>query len=320
MSDVPIVVIPSDDPPQCQGSPRLKLFDGRAEVRLFTDRASTPKEKVERAKGATAIINSRSYVEWREADFEQLPDLKFITVCGIGTDSLDLEAARARGITISNIPGRTAPVVAEHGFGLMMAAAKRAAFYTAETRAGRWAKVDNVFLQGKTVGIIGTGNIGAEMARLCKAFGMNVIAWTFHPSPERARALGVEFVELDELLRRSDVITLHVALTSDTEGMIGARELGLMKQEALLVNIARGAVVDESALVTALNAGELGGAALDVYSDEPLPSDHPILSCEQVVLTPHVADMTPEGLDLLNVGVVENVLAFLDGAPQNVVN
>lgn len=107
MPDLPIVVVPSDDPPQCQGSPRLDVFEGRAEVRLFTDRASTPQAKVERVKGATAIINSRSYVEWREADFEKLPDLKFITVCGIGTDSLDLEAARARGITVSNIPGRT---------------------------------------------------------------------------------------------------------------------------------------------------------------------------------------------------------------------
>jgi D-3-phosphoglycerate dehydrogenase len=167
---------------------------------------------------------------------------------------------------------------------------------------------------------VGTGNIGAEMARMCKAFGMNVLAWTFNPDSARAKQLGVEFVKLDDLLRRSDVVSLHVRLSPETRGLIGERELGLMKPGALLVNVARGPVVNQDALVAALNSGHLGGAGLDVFEQEPPPPGSPILSCEQVVFTPHVADMTPEGLDLLNEGAVENVLAFLDGKPQNVVN
>ncbi|MEX0762825.1 MAG: NAD(P)-dependent oxidoreductase [Dehalococcoidia bacterium] len=320
MSERPVVVIPSDDPAQCQGSPWIEKLKERADVRLFTGRPGCMEEQIARVADATAIINSRSYIEWKSGTLAQLAALKFITVCGIGTDSIDLEAARSRGVLVSNIPGKTAPVVAEHALGLIMAAAKRAAYYTSELRAGNWVKKDGVFLRGKTVGILGTGNIGAETARLCRAIGMNVVAWTFNPSDERARDLGVEYVELDDLLRRSDVVSIHVRLSPQTTGLIGKRELGLMKEGAILANLARGPVVDEHALIEALNSGRLGAAALDVFGEEPLPADHPLLSCEQVVLTPHVADMTPEGLELLNQGVVENVLAFLDGKPQNVVN
>ena len=291
-----------------------------AGLKIYPTRADSIDVQIERAQGATAIINSRSYLEWRGDAFDVLPDLRFISVCGIGTDSIDLAAARERGITVSNIPGKTAPVVAEHAFGLMFAAAKRAAWYTEMTRQGEWVKQDGVFLGDKTVGIVGTGNIGAEMARLCNAFGMNVIAYTFNPSDERAEKLGVQFVDLDELLALSDVVTIHTKLTPDSEKMIGAREIALMKPEAILVNVARGPIVDEAALVAALNSGHLSGAALDVFENEPLPVGSAITECEQVVLTPHIADMTPEGLDLLNQGVVENTLAFLNGSPKNVVN
>ena len=316
----PLIVVPSDDPAQCQGSPRMAELEAVADLKIYPTRADSFDEQIERAQGATVIINSRSYLEWREDAFNLLPDLRFISVCGIGTDSIDLDAARDRGITVSNIPGKTAPVVAEHAFGLMFAAAKRAAWYTEMTRKGEWVKQDGVFLGDKTVGIVGTGNIGAEMARLCNAFGMNVIAYTFNPSDERAEKLGVRFVDLDELLAQSDVITIHTKLTPDSEKLIGAREISLMKPTAILVNVARGPIVDEAALVEALNAGHLSGAALDVFEDEPLPEGSPITQCEQVVLTPHIADMTPEGLDLLNQGVVENSLAYLNGTPQNVVN
>lgn len=316
----PLIVVPSDDPAQCQGSPRMADLEAVADLKIFPTRADSFDEQIERAQGATVIINSRSYLEWREDAFNLLPDLRFISVCGIGTDSIDLDAARDHGITVSNIPGKTAPVVAEHAFGLMFAAAKRAAWYTEMTRKGEWVKQDGVFLGDKTVGIVGTGNIGAEMARLCNAFGMDVIAYTFNPSDERAEKLGVRFVDLDELLALSDVITIHTKLTPDSEKLIGAREISLMKPTAILVNVARGPIVDEAALVKALNTGHLSGAALDVFEDEPLPEGSPITQCEQVVLTPHIADMTPEGLDLLNQGVVENSLAYLNGTPQNVVN
>ena len=242
-----------------------------------------------------------------------------ITTCSIGTDMIDLEAASELGIVVSNQAGRTANVVAEHIFGLMFAAAKHAAFQTKEMKAGRWTRMENIYIQGKTLGIIGTGNVGGELARLGNAMGMRVLAWTFHPSDERARALGVTFVEIDELLRESDVLSLNVQITDDTRHMIGARELGLMKPGALLVNGGRGELVDTDALVDSLNSGHLGGAALDVYDVEPLASDSPLLACEQVVLTPHMADQTPEGVEALNIGAVDNVIAFLEGNPQNVV-
>ncbi|MBI2964893.1 MAG: hypothetical protein HYY34_01665, partial [Chloroflexi bacterium] len=159
MPGKPIVVIPSDDPVQCQGSPWMDRLAERAEVRLFKDRVSDVEEQVRRAQGAVAIINSRSYVKWPEPVLARLLELRFITVAGIGTDAIDLAAARKRGIAVSNLPGRTAPVVAEHAFGLMLAVAKRAAWYTDQLRQGRWVKKDLLLLQGKTVGVIGAGPI-----------------------------------------------------------------------------------------------------------------------------------------------------------------
>jgi D-3-phosphoglycerate dehydrogenase len=241
------------------------------------------------------------------------------TVCGIGTDSFDLVTARERGIVVCNIPGKTAPIVAEHAFGLMLAAAKRAHFQTAELKAGRWTSMDNVYLHGKTLGVVGTGAIGGVMARLGRAIGMDVVAWTFSPTPARAAELGVRYLPLDELLRTADVVSLHVRLTAESRGLLGPRELGLMKPGAILVNTARGPVVDTDALIAALHTGRLAGAALDVFDTEPLPPGHLLLACQQVVLTPHNADQTPEGMDLLNAGVVDNVIAFLEGRPQNVV-
>jgi D-3-phosphoglycerate dehydrogenase len=240
-----------------------------------------------------------------------------ITVCGIGTDAIDLATARERGIVVCNLPGQTAAIVAEHALGLMLASAKRAWFQTSEMKAGRWTRHDNVYLRGKTLGLVGAGSIAAEMARLGRALGMEVLAWTFHPAPERAARLGVTFVALEDLLARSDVVSLHLGLTAESRGLIGASQLGLMKPGALLINTARGAIVDTAALVEALNAGRLGGAGIDVYDIEPLPADHPLLACQQVVLTPHVADQTPEGMELLNAGVVDNVRAFLQGQARN---
>ena len=313
-------VVPGDDPVQVQGSPHLERLRPWGEVVLYTDRPGTPEEKIERARDADVILNTRGAVTWPEEALRALPKLRMIATCSIGTDMIDLKTASELGIVVSNQPGRTAKIVAEHIFGLMFAAAKRAAFQTAELKAGRWLRVENVLLQGKTLGVIGTGNVGAELARLANALGMHVVAWTFHPSPARAAELGVRFVELEELLREADVLSLNVRLSDDTRGMIGERELALMKQGSLLVNGGRGELVDKAALVGALRSGHLAGAALDVYDVEPLPPDDPILSCEQVVLTPHLADQTPEGMELLNEGVVDNVIAFLEGSPRNVVN
>jgi D-3-phosphoglycerate dehydrogenase len=313
------IVVPGDDPPQIQGSPSLERLQPYGEVVLYTDRPANLKEKIVRARDADILINTRSIVTWPSEALFQLPKLRYITTCSIGTDMIDLETAGDMGITVSNQPGRTSPVVAEHAFGLMFAAAKRAAFFTAKIREGYWPRMDNILLQGKTLGIIGTGNIGSEVARLGRAIGMNVIAWTFNPSPRRAQVLGVRYVELDELLRTADVVSLHLKLTKESRQIIGKRELELLKPNALLVNCARGGLVDNNALAEALDSRILAGAAIDVYDEEPPRSDNPLLSCEQVILTPHCADMTPEGVELLNEGAVDNIIAFIKGHPQNVV-
>lgn len=312
-----IITIPGDDPPQLQGSAHVERLRQHGEVRLFTDRPGSDDEKVRRCADATCLINSRSAIKWPGAVLRRLPALRMIAVCGIGTDAIDLEAARAQGIVVSNIPGRTAPVVAEHALGLMFAVAKRAWFQTNELKQGRWTGMDNIYLRGKTLGIVGAGAIAAEMIRLGRAIGMNVIAWTFNPSPARAAQLGVTFATLDEVLRAADVLSIHVKLTDQSRGLLGARELALLKPGALLVNSARGAIVDTTALVNALQTGRLGGAGLDVFDIEPLPADHPLLQCQHVVLTPHNADQTPEGMEMLNAGVADNVIAFLEGRTQN---
>jgi D-3-phosphoglycerate dehydrogenase len=311
------IVIPGDDPPQLQGSPHLERLAAYGEVILYTDRPATAAEKVRRAHDAVCLINSRSAVKWPGDVLRQLPRLKMVGVCGIGTDAIDVAAARELGIAVCNLPGRTAAIVAEHALGLLFAVAKRAAFQTRELRHGRWRRCDNVLLRGKTLGLVGAGAIAAEVALMANALGLRVLAWTRQPSAERAARLGVTFVPLDELLRTSDAVSLHVPLTEETRGLLGARELALLKPGALLVNTARGAVVDTAALVAALHAGHVGGAGIDVFDVEPLPADHPLLACDQVVLTPHVADQTPEGMELLNAGVVDNVIAFLEGRPQN---
>jgi D-3-phosphoglycerate dehydrogenase len=313
-------VVPGDFPPQIQGSAHLERLAPYGEVTMYADRPASMDEQMRRVKGAHVILNTRGAVNWFRDSLERLPDLQMIATCSIGTDNIDLDAASERGVVVSNQPGKIAPYVAEHLIGLLFAVAKHATYQTQEIRSGRWAPLANTYLRGKTLGVIGTGNVGAEVARIANALGMKVLAWTFNPSPERARNLGVEFVELDDLLRQSDAVSIQVRLSDDSRGMLGKREFGLMKPGALFVNGGRGDLVDTDALVEALNSGHLGGAGLDVFDPEPPPADHPLLACEQVVFTPHIADQTPEGIESLNEGIVSNVIAFLEGQPQNVAN
>lgn len=310
------IVIPGDDPPQIADSPALERLASRGDVVVHRDRPASDEEKLARVRDAEVILNSRSAITWREAEFAELPKLGLIATCSVGTDAIDLVAAKERGIIVSNQPGVNAPFVAEHMFGLMFAVAKQAAVQTAALKAGRWLLPTNAMLQGKRLGIVGTGAIGAEMARLGRAIGMEVVAWTFNPSPERAASLGVAFVSLEELLETSDVVSLHVRLSPDSTGLIGAAELGRMKPSAILLNGARSNVVDNAALVTALDEERLFGAGIDVFSPEPVPADDPILTCERVVLTPHSADQTPEAVAATNEAAVDNIIAFLEGNPR----
>jgi phosphoglycerate dehydrogenase-like enzyme len=315
----PTVVIPADFPALASLSPQLDRLREFADVRLHPDRPQSEAEIVDRLQEADILLNSRGSLKIPGRVIEQLPRLQMIAVCGIGYDAIDLPATRARGIVVCNVPGRTKTVVAEHAFGLMLAVARRMAATTAQLQAGRWTGELGISLIGKQLGVIGTGNIGCEMIRLSRAFGMQAVAWSLHPDPAKAAAFGFRCVEFDELLQSSDVVSLHTRLSDDTRGLIGARELSLMRHSAILINTSRGAVVDTVALVAALKAGRLFGAGLDVFEQEPLRPGHLLVDCPNVVLTPHTADQTQEGIDLITGGCVDNIQAFLSGQPVNVV-
>ena len=312
------IVIPGDYPPQIAGSLQLNRLSNYGEVILHADLPRNTDEQIDRVLNADIIINTRGSVKWDREKLSRLPKLKMISTCSIGTDMIDLKYARQSGIIVSNQPGRTSYVVAEHIFGLMFALAKQAALQTAHVKSGKWIRLENILLTGKTLGIVGTGNIGTNMAKLGKAIGMKVIAWTFNPSKTLVAELGVQYVEFDELLEQSDVISLHVNLSEKTKKLIDTKEISKMKDGSLLINGGRGGLINTKALIEALNSKKLGGAGLDVFDQEPIDKDHPLLRCENVVFTPHMADQTPEGIELLNEGAVDNVVAYLEGKPINV--
>lgn len=319
-ADRPLVVIPGDYPEVILHTPHLeRLRREPVEVAYYNTRPQNEEEKLERARDATVILNTRGIVRWPEQSLRALPKLKLIACCSIGVDCVDLKTARELGITICNVPGRTATIVAEHALALLLGAARRLAYMTSEMKSGRWPTRQLIYLSGRRLGVMGTGNIGCEMIRMARGLGMDVVAWSMNPDPAKAARLGFRYVDRDELFATSDAISLHLKLTDDSRGLVDRAAFAKMKEGALLVNTARGAIVDHAALVDALNSGHLGGAALDVFETEPLAPDDPILKCVQVILTPHVADHMPEALDLLSGGAVDNVIAYLAGRPQNVV-
>ena len=314
------IVVPGDHPPMIAGSPHLERLAQFGDVVLFDTLPKDENEQFERVKDADIIINSRGQVKWPEALLRRLPQLKLISLCSIGTDCVELETARELDVTVCNVPGRTSKVVAEHAFALMFAVARRMAFTTNDLKRGGWTSLLSVSLIGKTLGVLGTGNIGCELIQMAKAFGMNVVAWTYNPDRAKAESMGFEYRKFDDVLKVSDVVSVNVKLTDDSRGLVGADQLALMKPGSLLINTARAAVVDTDALIAALSSGHLMGAGLDVYDLEPVPANSPILQCDHVVLTPHAADQLPEAIDALNDGAVDNVIAYLEGHPKNVVN
>jgi len=261
------------------------------------------------------VINIRSSSSFSAEVFQSCPRLRLVSVWGTGTDNVDLKAAAKHGVTITNTPAVSASSVAEHALTLMLAVARRIPAQDAAVRNGGWPRGQGVELRGKTLGIVGLGAIGRRFAELGRGIGMRVIAWTLHPRP----ALNVELVEFEQLLRESDVVSIHLRLTDQTRSMIGKHQISLMKPTAILVNTARGAIVEETALVDALSMGRISGAGLDVFSTEPLPASHALTKLDNVVLTPHCAGITPEALEAGLRMAVENVRSFLNGAKVNVV-
>lgn len=270
---------------------------------------------IERIGAAEAVLNIRSSSRFTAKVFAALPGVRLVSVWGTGTDHVDLEAASRHGVTITNTPGVSAVSIAEHTLALLLAVARRIPQVDASTRRGEWAKGQSAQLRGKTCGVAGFGAIGSEFARLAAALGMRVLGWTIH-----ARAVdGVEMVELGELLRASDVVSLHLRLSERTANFLGEREFALIKPGAILLNTARGGLVDEESLLRALASGRLSGAGLDVFAQEPLPAGHPLTALPNVVLTPHCAGVTPEALEAGLRMAVENIWRFAEGRPEHVV-
>lgn len=276
--------------------------------------ATAPAQVVERLRGATICITNK--VPVRAADLEQLPELRMIAVAATGTDNVDVAAARARGIAVANIRNYAIDTVPEHCFMLILALRRNLLAYRADVEAGKWQQSDRFCLlghpiadlAGSTLGIVGYGALGQAVARIAHAFGMQVVVTSRSPVNEN----GIRQVPLDELLRASDVVSLHAPLTDATRNMIGARELGLMKPSAILVNTARGGLVDEAALAGALQQGRIAGAAFDVLSTEPPPADNPLLQLRlpNFILTPHCAWGSAQAMQRLADILIDNIEAF----------
>src|SRR5437764_8676528 len=309
------VSVPDDWPPVLGASTALDRLRQHADVTYFDALPGSQEALIERIRDAEAVLNIRSSSKFTDVVFEACAGMRLLSLWGTGTDNVDLTAAERRTVTVTNTPGVSAISVAEHALALMLAVARGIPGQDLAVREGRWPRGQGIELYGKTLGVIGLGAIGRRLAQLGHAIGMRVIAWSMHPNP----ALGFELVELEQLLRASDVVSLHVRLSPDTNGMIGVRELAMMKPTAILVNTARGTIVDEEALIEALSAKRIAGAGLDVFSAEPLPAGHALTRLSNVVLTPHSAGITPEALEAGLQMAVDNVLEFLAGRPANTV-
>ena len=315
-----LLVVPDDEPPALSGTPlEARAREMADNTEWHVTRPANNKDTIARIAEADTIINIRSAVPFPREVLEACHNLKLLSVWGTGVDHVDLAAAEELGITVSNTPGYGAPYVSEHALALALAVSRQIVKNDRRIREGGWAAGFIDELYGKTLGVVGTGAIGRRMVQLGQGIGMNVVAWTFNPTTERAQEYGVEFLDLSELLRVSDVVSLHVALTPDSMGMIAREQLALMKPTAILVNVARGAVVDEAALIEALRNGAIGGAGLDVFEVEPLPPGHPLTLLDNVVLAPHAGSMayngTMRGLEMS----IENLEQFAAGSPVNVV-
>lgn len=248
------------------------------------------------------------------------PKLKLIARWGVGCDAIDLDAANDRGVMVANTPGVLEETVADMTFALLLGATRGLATGHESMRAGDWSRTWGTGVHGRTLGLIGCGRIGTAVARRAKAFNLRVIAHDLAPRDE-AKELGVEFYDLNSVLAESDFLSLHAALTPQTRDMLNAEAFGRMKPGAILINTARGGLVDEAALVSALNDGRIGGAALDAYVVEPLPAEHPLRTARNVLLTPHVASFTRDTGEAMGRLAADNILAALRGdRPPHLVN
>ncbi len=287
------------------------------DTQVFRDHLSAIDAIVERLKDFEIVVAMRERTPFRRDLMSRLPKLKLLVTTGMRNAAIDLVAAADLGITVCG-SGGVLPPTAELTWGLILALLRHIPREDAATRAGQWQVSMGLGLQGKTLGVIGLGNLGSYVANVGKAFQMEILAWSQNLTAERAAQAGATLVSKDELLSRSDIVTIHLVLSDRTRNLLGARELGLMKPTASLINTSRGPIVNEPALIDALQKRTIAGAGLDVFDEEPLPLDHPFRTLTNIVVTPHIGYVTKETYEIFFRHIVENIRAFLDGTPVRV--
>lgn len=288
----------------------------QAEIDVFSEPFRDVAHTIESLKGYDIICAMRERIPFTRAMFEGLPNLKFLTSPGIVNFAFDIKAAADHGVVVSgtsNGPGLH--TTAELAWGLVLDLTRHITREHNAVLADRWQTTVGRRLCGLTLGLVGLGNIGSMVAGYGRAFGMDVLAWSENLTDEKAAAAGATRVPLEELMRRSDVVSIHVILSDRTRGLIDNRMLSLMKPDAILVNTARGPIIEEQALVRALGERRLAGAGLDAFDSEPIPQGHPYRTLDNVLLTPHLGYVTKEVYAIFYGQMVENVEAFLVGRP-----
>jgi len=289
------------------------------EIQTFHDTLASEDAVAKRLRDFEIVVAMRERTAFRHSLLERLPKLKLLVTTGMVNASIDMKAAGERGIVVSGTSSLRHPT-AELTWGLMLALARNIPREDAGMHKGGWQTTVGIGLHGKVLGILGLGKLGSQVATFGKVFLMDVIAWSENLTVEHANSLGVQRVEKQELFRRADFLTIHTVLSKRTRGLVGPDDLAAMKSTAYLINTSRGPIVDERALIAALEGRKIAGAALDVYDQEPLPTDHPLRRLENVVLTPHLGYVTAENYRVFYGDAVENVRAFLAGNPIRVLN
>ncbi len=306
----------------CANPGDLSFAEFQALGTLEAHPRTPPEAVVARARHARVVLTNK--VALNRAVFEQLPELELVSVLATGTNVVDLEAARQAGVLVCNVPGYSTASVAQHTFALLLELTQAVGRHDRSVKSGRWSshedfsywEQDLVELDGQALGIVGFGAIGQRVASIGRALGMQVLVHTRTERPGE----GVQFLGLDELVRRADVLTLHCPLVPETFQLVNAELLAKMKPSAYLINTSRGPLIDEAALANALGSGRLAGAAVDVLSEEPPPEDNPLLREERCLVTPHIAWATRAARRRLLTISAANIRAFLKGNPINVVN
>ena len=293
---------------------------GRAEVTVFKDHLADDDSLVERLRDFDCILGMRERTAFMRPLLERLPKLKLLLTTGMNNRSYDMKAATDRGIVVCGTDGGSMPT-AELAWGLILGLARKIPQEDRATREGAWQTSLGVGMAGKTLGLLGLGKLGSQMAKIGTAFGMNVIAWSQNLTEERCRAVNAtKAASKDELLSQADVMSIHLVLSDRTRGLIGKREFALMKPTAYLVNTSRGPIIDEAALIEAAKQKRIAGIGLDVYDVEPLAADHPLRNMPGTVITPHLGYVTESNYRDYYGKSVENIVAFLDGKPRRVIN